>query len=125
MSKIDQEITDLLINKLQFSDKTLSTEIKFDKNFIGFNGHFPDNPVLPGIIMIKVMIKMYELFKKKEFFLSKIKKSKFMEPVLSSDHVTFKVIEKNSINGINLQGQVQKQEKTIAKISIILQDKIV
>jgi len=125
MSKIDQEITDLLINNLKFSDKTLSSRIKFDKNFIGFHGHFPDNPVLPGIIMIKVMIKMYELFREKDFFLSKIKKSKFIEPVLHNNYVTFKVTDKSNLNGVNLQGQVQKQEKTIAKISIILQDKIV
>ena len=125
MSKIDQEITGLLINNLTFSDKTLSSRVKFDKNFIGFNGHFPDNPVLPGVIMIKVMIKMFELFKEKKYFLSKIKKSKFMEPVLHNSYVTFKIIEKTSTTGINLQGEVQSLDKTIAKISIILQDKIV
>ncbi len=122
MSLINRQINKLIQDKLEYIDDSLNVHIKFDKNFIGFQGHFPGNPVLPGVIMIKTMISMYELYKKKSFTLSQIKQAKFIEPVLVDTFISFSLKSKSDDKGIILQGKVMKALKIIAKISLILQE---
>ncbi len=122
MSLIHRQINKLIKGRLEYLDDSLNVKIKFDKNFIGFQGHFPDNPVLPGVVMIKTMISMYELYKKKSFTLSQIKQAKFIEPVLADTFISFFVKSKSDDKGILLQGKVIKTKKIIAKISLIIQE---
>ncbi len=122
MSLLDNQITELIKDKLEYQEENLNLCVKFDKNFIGFDGHFPNNPVLPGVVMIKVIIKMYELYNKKEFTLSQIKQAKFIEPVLADTLTSFHVKSENDIDGIKLQGKVLKSDKIIAKLSLVLQE---
>ena len=122
MSLINQQITELIKNKLEYQDDSLNVQIQFDKNFIGFQGHFPGNPILPGVVMIKTMTIMYELYNKKKFTLFQIKQAKFIEPVLADTLISFIVKSNIDKEGIKLQGKVLKSEKVIAKISLILQE---
>ena len=122
MSLINQQITELIKDKLEYQDDSLNVQVKFDENFIGFKGHFPGNPVLPGVVMIKTMTLMYELYKKKKFTLSQIKQTKFIEPVFADTLTSFIVKSNIDKEGIKLQGKVIKSEKIIAKISLILQE---
>ncbi len=124
MSLLDAQIKKIVKDKLvyQENESTVSAEIKFTENFIGFHGHFPNNPVLPGVVMIKVVIKIYELYKGKEYVLSVIKKAKFAEPVFAGDIILFSVKADEGEDGIKLMGKVIKSEKNIAKISLVLQN---
>ncbi|MCK5098228.1 MAG: hypothetical protein KAR45_08985 [Desulfobacteraceae bacterium] len=122
MSLINQQINELIKDKLEYQNDSLNVQVKFDENFIGFQGHFPGNPVLPGVVMIKTMTLMYELYKKKEFTLSQIKQAKFIEPVFADTLTSFFVKSNIDKEGIKLQGKVFKSEKVIAKISLILQE---
>ena len=122
MSLLNRELIKLIKDKIEFKDSILSLKIQFDKNFIGFQGHFPYNPVLPGIIMIKIMTSMYELFNKKKYSLSQIKQVKFIEPVLVDNTIFFSINSVKDKDNIKLNGKVLKSEKVISKISLILQE---
>ncbi|MCP4345018.1 MAG: hypothetical protein GY795_05770 [Desulfobacterales bacterium] len=122
MSLLNKQITDLIENKIEHRHGILNTEIKFDKKFIGFNGHFPGNPVLPGVVMIKVMIRMYEMHQKKEYILLQIKQAKFISPVSADTIISFSVKPDTDQNGIKLSGKILKSENVIAKISLALQE---
>ena len=124
MSLVNKQITDLVKNNLEYQDKTLCTKIKFDKSFVGFMGHFPDNPVLPGVIMIKVMTIMYELFQKKKYRLSQIKQAKFIEPILNDTIVNFFITVNKDNDHINLQGKILKSEKIISKVALVLMEEL-
>lgn len=53
----------------------------FKPDFIGFAGHFPDNPILPAIVQI--MLAEHAISQTgSEFILSKIKSAKFLLPVV-------------------------------------------
>ena len=121
MSLINREITELIKDKILYHDSTLTTEIKFDKNFIGFIGHFPDNPILPGVVIINVMIRIYELYKNQKYTLSKIKQAKFIEPISVDTIIKFFVKSDIEQDGVKLQGKVLRSEKIISKISLVLQ----
>jgi 3-hydroxyacyl-[acyl-carrier-protein] dehydratase len=121
MSLINKQLTELLKDRLQYNNPNLNAKIKFDKNFIGFQGHFPGNPVLPGVVMIKIMTIMLELFNKKKYILSQIKQAKFIEPVFADMTTLFTIKSEKDKDGIKLQGKVFKLKKIIAKISLVLQ----
>jgi 3-hydroxyacyl-[acyl-carrier-protein] dehydratase len=122
MSLISKQITELIKDRILNIDSNLSTEIKFDNNFIGFRGHFPENPILPGVVIINVMIRMLELFNNKKYVLSQIKQAKFIEPVSAETKISFYVKSDKSKDGIRLNGKVLKSEKIISKISLVLQE---
>ncbi len=122
MSVLSNEIDALIKNSMDYYDSTLSLSIKFPGNFIGFQGHFPNNPVLPGVVMIKVMIKMYEIFKKKPYVLSQIKQTKFMGPVFANDVVLFTQNTTQEKDEIKLTGKILKSDKIISKISLVLKN---
>lgn len=121
MSVFNEQISRLLENKLEYQDNHLMAHLSFDKNFIGFKGHFPDRAVLPGVVMIKVMTRMYEMYHHKQTLLTQIKKAKFIEPVFEDTPTTFFVKSEKTDAGITLSGKVVKSEKTIAKVSLVLQ----
>ena len=123
MSLIGRQITELIKDNISYQDTTITTQIKFNKDFIGFVGHFPNNPILPGVVIIHVMIKMYEQYKNQKFILSKIKQAKFIDPVAADTMITFFIKSDIDKDGIKLQGKVLKAEKIISKISLVLQNK--
>jgi beta-hydroxyacyl-ACP dehydratase FabZ len=65
-----------------------------------FQGHFPDYPIMPGVLLIEAMAQAGgvlalsyepEKVKNKNFYFSSIDKVKFRKPVLPGDQVRFEV----------------------------------
>lgn len=66
-----------------------------------FQGHFPDYPIMPGVLLIEAMAQAGgvlaflsyepERVKDKNFYFSSIDKVKFRKPVLPGDQVRFEV----------------------------------
>lgn len=125
MSRISNEIIDRVKDLLQVSEdgSTLSALLGFDRSFVGFDGHFPDNPVLPGVVMIQVALTMARIHLKNELRLSQIKKAKFVQPVLADDPVIFEVMlgVGEAKEQLPLSAKVVKADKVIAKFSLFVE----
>ncbi|WP_186441035.1 hypothetical protein [Desulfamplus magnetovallimortis] len=111
---------------LQRNEKNYYARLVFDDEFIGFQGHFPGQPVLPGIVMIQTLQLMCEKITGKNARLQSIKDSRFMVPVFPNQLVTLvatlprrKKAEGTLVKGIFYNGH-GKEEKIVAKISILL-----
>tara|TARA_B100001057_G_scaffold472958_1_gene536838 strand:+ start:102 stop:536 length:435 start_codon:yes stop_codon:yes gene_type:complete len=72
---------------------------KFNKNEYFFNGHFPNNPIVPGVIIVEAMAqtagvvvsyKLKEYTEKSVLFMS-VNKAKFRKPIIPNDNVSFEV----------------------------------
>ena len=72
--------------------------VTFNEPF--FQGHFPDYPIMPGVLLIEAMAQTCgvlamsyesEKVKDKNFFFSGIDKVKFRKPVVPGDQVKFEV----------------------------------
>lgn len=53
----------------------------FPPDFIAFNGHFPGNPILPGVIMLNIGLIITELFLSRKLLIQKIASAKFSKLV--------------------------------------------
>lgn len=69
-------------NNLQFS-----AEYTFPADYPYFNGHFENNPVLPGIIQIRLISENVRNICR-DFELSEISKVKFLKPIKALETIT-------------------------------------
>ena len=122
MSRLEKEIHTLLDNTFEIDETGVTADVIFDTRFIGFSGHFPDTPVLPGVVMIQLMIMMCERAVGQSLRLADIREAKFTEPVLPEEKITVSLTPPEESNdGIRAKGIFHKQEKVAARVSLLLE----
>ena len=108
---------------------TFSFEIEINKDHPIFEGHFPDNPVMPGVCMMQIIKEITEEIVGAKLFMEKCSNVKFMavinpriNSILNLEIKLFeensKVIVKNTTNfedtlALKLTAQYKKQKKKI------------
>ena len=81
---------------------------KFNENEYFFKGHFPNNPIVPGVIIVEAMaqtagiVVSYKLreYKEKSVLFMSVSKAKFRKPILPNDEVTFEVKFLNKVRDV-------------------------
>ena len=84
------------------------SEKLFSQNEYFFKGHFPDNPIVPGVIIIEAMaqtagiVVSYKLkeFKEKSVLFMSVNKAKFRKPIRPDEKVSFEVKFINSVRDV-------------------------
>ena len=112
------EIKNLLPHRepFLFIDKCEITKIgikgvgyrKFLPNEFFFKGHFPELPIVPGVILIEalaqtagiVVSKSFENEKDKSVLFMSISEAKFRKPVLPNDDICFEVEKINNVKSV-------------------------
>lgn len=90
----------LLLDKvLELNKKYIVAQknVTIDEPF--FQGHFPDNPIMPGVFQIEIMaqasgilgMEVFEDKKEREYLLMNIENAKFRRPVTPGDVLKIKV----------------------------------
>ena len=100
------------------------SEKLFSANEYFFKGHFPGNPIVPGVIIVEAMaqtagiVVSYKLkeFKDKSVLFMSVNKAKFRKPIFPDEIVSFEVKFINSVRdvykfeGICYKGDVKVSE---------------
>lgn len=76
MNKILQDL--YKINNLTVVENAVTANITVSKDHIIFKGHFPDNPVMPGVCMMQIIKEITEMVVKKKLFMQSANDIKFM-----------------------------------------------
>ena len=63
----------------------LNARFTFPEDFIGFQGHFPGNKILPGVCQIQCALTMLEKWKNRDVILKEIVHAKFFSTVVPSE----------------------------------------
>ena len=95
-------------------DRVLSMEVEPEKRLIGvknltinepfFQGHFPGNPVMPGVLIIEAMAQAAGMLANLDaelhgktgelYYLAKVDNARFNKPVVPGDQLVLEVIQK-------------------------------
>ena len=67
-----------VVNDLIVLDNSATVHITINKDHIIFNGHFPDNPVMPGVCMMQIIKEITEQIVGKKLFMQSASNIKFM-----------------------------------------------
>ena len=96
----------------------------FSKDEYFFEGHFPQNPIVPGVIIVEAMaqtagiVVSYKLreFKEKSVLFMSVNKAKFRKPILPNDKVSFEVKFINSVRDVyKFQGTCFKNNTKVSE----------
>ena len=100
----------LFVDKCQIIDpgKKGISERYFSENEYFFQGHFPDNPIVPGVIIVEAMaqtagiVVSYKLkeYKEKSVLFMSVNKAKFRKPILPDTEVLFEVKFLNKVRDV-------------------------
>lgn len=112
--EIAQYMTDMVV-----SDQKLTASFLFPENFIGFQGHFPDNKILPGVCQIQCIISMLEKWGEKVIALREIVLAKFLSPVLPSEKLTCECRDINDTEKeFTVKAFISKEGRKIAELKL-------
>ncbi|MFI5158656.1 MAG: hypothetical protein ACHQF4_07300 [Sphingobacteriales bacterium] len=71
---------------LQAEEGSLKTTIKLNAGHSIFKGHFPGQPVLPGVCMMQMVKEVTEIYAEKKIRLLKARELKFLSVVDPAEH---------------------------------------
>ena len=108
------------INELEFNGNSILAAIKIDSKHSIFDGHFPNNPVTPGVVEMEIVKEIVSEAIQKTIKMSKMSNCKFLA-ILNPDNyaevnVKIEIIE-NEENRIRISGQIFDQNTVFLKIS--------
>ncbi len=96
----------------------------FNEDEYFFKGHFPQNPIVPGVIIVEAMAqtagivvsyKLREYNEKSVLFMS-VNKAKFRKPILPNEKVSFEVRFLNSVRDVyKFQGICFKNDVKVSE----------
>lgn len=81
-SMLEKELTDRLQNFRHTEENTSESTVVFDKNYHGFDGHFENNPVVPGICLFQWVRVHAQKHLQREVTLTAISQCRFRKPLL-------------------------------------------
>ena len=89
MSRLARQVRECMSDLGQADDGTLRARFSFPADFLGFQGHFPGEPVLPAVCEIQGALAMLEEWKSRRVELSEIMLAKFSAPVTCDEELVY------------------------------------
>lgn len=119
MSKIQQAIMKCISSISYKADGEITAWFIFSADFIGFNGHFPERPILPGVCEILAILCILESSTQKAVRLKEISSAKFFAPITCSEEVCVIVRKPQEVNdeGV-IKALIVKGDTKIAEIRL-------
>ena len=93
-SKLDCQAPLMLLDRVTTLDKDQQIVAKknVSANESYFQGHFPENPVMPGVLLIEAMVEAARLmWDRSDLILTRVKRGRFREMVKPGMQLTIKV----------------------------------
>ena len=125
----------LFVDKCQIIEpgKKGISERYFSENEYFFQGHFPNNPIVPGVIIVEAMAqtagivvsKKYEKYKDKSVLFMSVNKARFRKPILPNQNIRFEVNFLNKVRDVyKFQGKALHENIRVAETEFTAMIKI-
>ena len=120
-------------NILEITDTGAKASLAVRKDFSFFEGHYPGNPIMPGVLLCESVFQTGAIFladylknqtltdDKVTPVLSRIRDARFKRMVLPGDQIEISVTIKDQMGQFyNLSGEIKNNNKTALTISFAL-----
>ncbi len=108
------------VKSFELVNQVVRAEITFNKNHKVFDGHFPGNPIVPGVVQIQIMKDLLERALQKKVFLNRAKSIKFLNVIKPHEvgEVLFEIMfEQQSESSFKVKGVVKIKSQVYMKYS--------
>jgi 3-hydroxymyristoyl/3-hydroxydecanoyl-(acyl carrier protein) dehydratase len=97
----------------------LSSCFTFPTGFIGFQGHFPEKKILPGVCQIQCALSLLEKGSGKAVILKEVMLVKYYSPVFPDDEVTCVVNDMGDTSGeIVVKAAISRKTDKISEMKL-------
>lgn len=113
-----------MINSLTFEDNVLEAAITIDPNHAIYAGHFPGNPVTPGVVQLELVKEILGTQFNKDIQLKTLATSKFLAVLnpVNTPEATFKMtVTEQEDQSLKVSGQLSTSEGVCLKFSGVYQ----
>jgi 3-hydroxyacyl-[acyl-carrier-protein] dehydratase len=122
---IEDELQAALVEVRAHLDETdlcATVEFHYPASFVGFQGHFRDDPILPGVCLLQSLRLGLEKAWNTRLKITKILRAKFVAPVHPGDTIMFAVTETSRTPGaVSTKAKVTCGGQRVAELSIDLE----
>lgn len=108
------------VNQLNVENDVITALININAKHAVFDGHFPGNPIVPGVTMVQIVKEVLGQSLNQELFLSKAVNIKFMAILNPNEDPEVQVnikIKSKEDNLIAASSTITKEDKTFFKFS--------
>ncbi len=98
------------------SNGSCRAQLAFPADFVGFQGHFPGNPILPGVCLVEAVLGVLESAYSKSFTLKKIASAKFREPVKPGQPIQIDCTSSADARGLKVSARVSCAAGRVAEL---------
>jgi 3-hydroxyacyl-[acyl-carrier-protein] dehydratase len=103
----------------QAGDGTLKARFTFPAEFLGFQGHFPGEPVLPAVCEIQAALVMLEAWEERRAGLREIVQAKFSAPVTCDEQLVYAcAVTREDLHGAVVKTAVAKDGRAVARFRL-------
>lgn len=104
---------------LQAEGDNLKTIISLNAEHPIFKGHFPEQPVLPGVCMMQMVKEVMEVYTEKKIRLLKARELKFLSVIDPVEHssIQMELFVKNTDDGIKIDARLLNDTTLFFKFS--------
>ncbi|MFH0985035.1 MAG: hypothetical protein V1882_05810 [Candidatus Omnitrophota bacterium] len=122
MSQIQREIHDSMKHYEMNTEGVFSAHFSFPSSFVGFQGHFPGKPILPGVCLVQAMLELYKAYHKRSIRLVELTAAKLIAPVFPEEDLLMECQELSKQDGkIVIRTSCMKDSKKIAMLEAVIQ----
>lgn len=116
MNTIRKEIRDALSVAPYPDGEGFDAEFMLNGDFTGFEGHFPGNPILPGIYLVTACLLAAGEALGSSVKMSRLKSAKFFSPVAPGEKVAIKASFEQREAEKMMKAQLSCDERRVAQI---------
>jgi 3-hydroxyacyl-[acyl-carrier-protein] dehydratase len=102
------------------SDSTIKAKVEINSKHKVFDGHFPENPVVPGVCMMEMIKEILEISREENYILSSATNIKFMNilnPFVHPEVEFVHEIVSENTEEIKLKSSILYEETVFLKFS--------
>ena len=121
--QLKNEINTALVEFTPDGSNTAHTAWVFPPEFLGFQGHFPGNPVCPGVCVMLAQLEAAARITGTELELLEIENTKFTWPIFPGRRVEGVVKATPAGEGVwRVQADLKRGERRIAKLLLLARE---
>ncbi|MFC1889997.1 hypothetical protein ACFL4G_09585 [Thermodesulfobacteriota bacterium] len=119
MSLLQEQIQKCMLSKESRDEGQFLAVFCFPDDFIGFQGHFPDRPVLPGVCKVHTILVILQTHYGRPVRLEEVVGAKFLAPVQCNEMIRFDCrIQEIGDELYRVRTSVSCENKNTAKIDL-------
>lgn len=118
-----QDVNNALIsNKIKAEKERFTASFCFNKNLDVFKGHFPDMPILPGVMQLEMVRCTLEKNTGSAYRIKKIRKAKFSGQIRPEELINVAVVlQQTDEDDLHAKAVLEVNNKPAGKVSMVLE----